>query len=200
MKYMTKIEPKEDLAKELTPSEYAAKALFDFAIDREDVKFLLEKPPEEHKLSNDTMEYELQILKIISTGWSISFYLSEHPLKLPVAEKFWEQVHLFSDTITSTTELTIGKKVDYFNVLKERLDAYLDSLKELTKDSDPLSIIGPEFAKFCGDKDDVFAMLTGSKMFAATLNRIKDFFDTIDDWNQSNESNEINQGNESKNN
>ena len=177
---MKKIEPKEDLAKELSPSEYAAKALFDFAIDREDIKFLLEKPPEEHKLSKDTMEYELQILKIISTGWSISFYLAEHPLKLSIAEHFWENVHSFSDTITSTTELAIGKKVDYFNVLKERLDTYLDSLKGLTNETDPLSIIGPEFAQFCGDKDDVFAMLTGSKMFAATLNRVNEFFETID--------------------
>jgi len=186
-------EPKEDLSKELPPAEYAAKSLFDFAIDREDVKWLLAKPPEEHKLSKDTMEYELQLLKIICTGWSISFYLADHPLKLKIAENFWELVHSFSDTITSTTELTIGKKVDYFNVLKERLDAYLDSLKGLTTETDPLSIIGPEFAQFSGDKDDVFAMLTGSKMFAATLKRVKDFFETIDDLDQNNE---INQGND----
>jgi len=181
---MKKIEPKEDLEKDLSPSEIVAKALFDFAIDREDIKWLLAKPPEAHKLSQDTMEYELQLLKIISAGWSISFYLADHPFKLPVAEKFWEHVHSFSDTITSTTELTIGKKVDYFNVLKERLDTYLKSLKGLTDETDPLSIIGPEFAQFCGDKDDVFSMLTGSKMFAATLNRVKEFLDNIDDLDQ----------------
>jgi len=194
---MKTIEPKEDIAKEQTPSESAAKALFDFAIDREDVKWLLAKPPQEHKISKDTMEYELQVLKIISTGWSISFYLADHPLKLKIAEKFWEQVHSFSDTITSTTELTIGKKVDYFNVLKERLDTYLNSLKGLKQDTDPLSIIGPEFAQFCGDKDDVFAILTGSKMFATILNRVKDFLETIDDLNQGNE---INQEEDAENN
>jgi len=194
---MKTIEPKEELAKELSPSEYAAKSLFDFAIDREDVKWLLAKPPEEHKLSKDTMEYELQILKIISTGWSISFYLAEHPLKLQVAEHFWGHVHSFSDTITSTTELTIGKKVDYFNVLKERLDMYLNSLTGLTDETDPLSIMGPEFAKSCGDKDDVFAMLTGSKMFAATLKRVKDFLETIDELDQNNG---INQGNDAEQN
>jgi hypothetical protein len=183
---MKTIEPKKDLEKDLSPSEYAAKALFDFAIDREDVKWLLAKPPEEHKLSKDTMEYELQILKIISTGWSISFYLADHHLKFEVAEHFWKHVHSFSDTITSTTELTIGKKVDYFNVLKERLDAYLNSLKGLTEETDPLSIIGPEFSQFCGDKDDVFAILTGSKLFAATLKRVKDFIETIDDPDQAN--------------
>jgi hypothetical protein len=192
---MKTIEPKEDFEKEVPPSEHAAKALFDFAIDREDVKWLLAKPPEDHKLSIDTMEYELQLLKMISTGWSISFYLADHPLKLKIAEKFWESVHSFSDTITSTTELTIGKKVDYFNVLKERLDTYLNSLKGLTDETDPLSIIGPEFAKFCGDKDDVFAILTGSKMFAATLNRVREFLETIDDLDQGNG---INQGNDAE--
>ncbi|ETR73070.1 MAG: cytoplasmic protein [Candidatus Magnetoglobus multicellularis str. Araruama] len=176
---MEKIEQNEDLSKELSPSEYAAKALFDFSIDREDVKFLLSQPPEDHNISKDTMEYELQLLKIISTGWSISFYLGDDPLKMKIAERFWEYVHSFSDTITSTTELTLGKKVDYFNVLRERLSAYLDSLKGISTETDPLSIIGPEFGKFCGDKDDVFTMLTGSKMFAATLNRVKDFLETI---------------------
>jgi hypothetical protein len=85
--------------------------------------------------------------------------------------------------------------VDYFNVLKERLDTYLNSLKGLTDETDPLSIIGPEFAKFCGDKDDVFAILTGSKMFAATLNRVREFLETIDDLDQGNG---INQGNDAE--
>jgi len=177
---MKKTETKDEQSQDLSPSEQTAHALFDFSINREDVKYLLEQPPTDHKISRDTMEYELQMLKIITTGWSISFYLADHPMKMEIAESYWDHVHNFSDTITSTTELTMGKKLDYFNALKDRLDAYLDSLKEITKDTDPLNVIGPEFAKFCGDKDDVFAILTGSKLFALTLKRVRDYLEETD--------------------
>ena len=57
-----------------TEIEKAAEALFNFAVDREDVKALVANLPEETDIQGVTVEYELQILKIISVGWSISYY------------------------------------------------------------------------------------------------------------------------------
>ena len=45
--------------------------LFNFAIDRGDIKWLMERLPNEANVKRNTVEYELQILKIISVGWSI---------------------------------------------------------------------------------------------------------------------------------
>jgi hypothetical protein len=57
-----------------TEIEKAGEALFNFAVDREDVKALVANLPEETDIQGVTVEYELQILKIISVGWSISYY------------------------------------------------------------------------------------------------------------------------------
>jgi len=47
----------------------AGEDLFNFAIDREDAKMLMAHLPEEADIKRSTVEYELQILKIISIGW-----------------------------------------------------------------------------------------------------------------------------------
>ncbi|KPA17684.1 cytoplasmic protein [Candidatus Magnetomorum sp. HK-1] len=176
---MSKTKEKEE-SQELSKPEQVGKSLFEFSIDREDIKWLLEQQADDSKIPPNTIEYELQLLKIISVGWSISFYLVDHPLKDAIAEFYWHHIQSFSETIASTTELTIGKKIDYFSILKERLDTYVDALKRITADSDPLKIVGPEFANFCGNKDDVFSVLTGSKLFATTLNRVKEYLEGID--------------------
>lgn len=59
--------------------EKAGQDLFDFAVDREDVRTLLEYLPEKADISRSKVEYELRLLRIISVGWSISYYLQSHP-------------------------------------------------------------------------------------------------------------------------
>jgi hypothetical protein len=59
---------------EKTGVEKAGKDLFNFAVDREDVKVLVANLPEDAGIRGVTAECELQILKIISLGWSISYY------------------------------------------------------------------------------------------------------------------------------
>jgi hypothetical protein len=61
-------------SRQKTEIEKAGEALFNFAVDREDVKALVANLPEETDIQGVTVEYELQILKIISVGWSISYY------------------------------------------------------------------------------------------------------------------------------
>jgi len=53
---------------EKTAVEQAGEDLFKFAFDREDVKILMGRLPEKAPTIRNTVEYELQILKIVSTG------------------------------------------------------------------------------------------------------------------------------------
>jgi hypothetical protein len=157
--------------------EKAGTDLFNFAVDREDVKALMARLPEEADIQRVTVEYELQILKIISVGWSISYYLEKGPHKTQLAELYWQAVQKFSETISTSTELMTGHEINYFQILKDRLNMYLHALNENPSVSQPVSVIGPEFAKTCGNVDDAFTVLTGAKMFTAAIGSVKEYLE-----------------------
>ncbi|MFO7556557.1 MAG: hypothetical protein R6W88_15260 [Desulfobacterales bacterium] len=159
--------------------ENARDNLFNFAIDREDIKWLMEHLPKEADIKRDTVEYELQLLKIISVGWSISYYLGNSPHKDQLLELFWMAVYEFSQQLSTTTELIIGHDIDYFQVLRDRLDMYVEAMAQKPDAPEPAIVIGPEFARTCGNVDDVFTFMTGSKMFISTIGRVKEFLITI---------------------
>lgn len=165
---------------EQTEVEQAGENLFNFAVDREDIKALVELLPEEAKCKPAAVEYELQLLKIITTGWSISFLLEEYSSKDQLAETFWKLIHEFSESLSDTTGLMTGHDIDYFEVLKNRLDMYVAALTEKPDMTEPAAVIGPEFAKVCGDADDVFTVMTGSRMFIITVARIKEYLESLD--------------------
>jgi len=169
----------ENSAEKKTGIEKAGEDLFNFAVDREDVKALVAKLPEETDIQGVTVEYELQILKIISVGWSISYYLEKGPQKNQLAEFYWQAVQQFSKSLSASTELMTGQEIDYFRILKDRLDMYLGALNENPYVSQPVSVIGPEFARTCGNVDDAFTVLTGSKMFSATIGSVKEYLEAI---------------------
>lgn len=154
--------------------------LFNFAIDRKDIKWLMERLPKEANIKRSTVEYELQILKIISVGWSISYYLEKNPRKNPLLELFWMTIYEFSQQLATTTELMIGQDIDYFQILKQRLDMYVDALAQHPEASEPSTVIGPEFARTCGNADDIFTFMTGSKMFLSTTGQVKEYLATIE--------------------
>ncbi|MGB5750482.1 MAG: hypothetical protein WBM69_26170 [Desulfobacterales bacterium] len=54
-------------------AEQAAEDLFNYAIDREDVNWLMSNLAKEADIKRTTVEYEFPILKIISVGWSLSY-------------------------------------------------------------------------------------------------------------------------------
>ncbi|MBW2405906.1 MAG: hypothetical protein JRF17_00935 [Deltaproteobacteria bacterium] len=153
--------------------------LFSFAIDREDIKWLMERLPQEANIQRSTVEYELQILKIISVGWSISYYLENNPQKNPLLELFWMAIYEFSQHLSTTTELMIGQDIDYFQILKERLDMYVEAMAKKPDAPEPSTVIGPEFARTCGNEDDIFTFMTGSKMFLSTTVQVKEYLDKI---------------------
>jgi hypothetical protein len=149
--------------------------LFNFAVDREDVKWLMVRLPEEANIKRSTVEYELQILKIISVGWSISYYLENNPLKNPLLEPFWMAIYEFSQHLSTTTGLLIGQDIDYFRILKDRLDMYVNAMAQNPDAPEPTAVIGREFARTCGNVDDIFTFMTGSKMFISATGRVKEY-------------------------
>ena len=159
--------------------EKAVEDLLEFAVDREDLKWLMNRLPEEADIKRVTVEYELQILKIIGVGWSLSYYLANSPQKTALLELFWKGINEFSHGISTTTEYMIGQNIDYFQILKDRLDMYVAALSKNPDAPEPALVIGPEFAMICGNVDDVFTFMTGSKMFISTINKVKAYLEAI---------------------
>ncbi len=153
--------------------------LFNFAVDRDDLKTLMANLPEEDIARRSAIEYELQILKIISVGWAIVYYLENSPYKDDIAASFWEMVYEFSHDISVTTGLMTSQDIDYFKKLRERLDMYVNALAKKTGVHEPAAVIGPEFAKKCGNIDDIYTIMAGSRMFIITIGSIKEYLELI---------------------
>ncbi|CAN2044036.1 conserved hypothetical protein [Candidatus Magnetomoraceae bacterium gMMP-1] len=169
----------ENSKKKQSKIEKTAEDLFNFAIDRNDLKILMAHLPKQADIKQSAVEYELQILKIISVGWSISYYIENCPQKNMLSEFYWKAVQEFSYSISSTSELMIGQEIDYFQILKDRLNMYVDAMNKKSDAGDPAVIIGPKFANTCGNADDVFTVMTGSRMFISTISSVKQYLEDI---------------------
>ncbi|MDT8378663.1 MAG: hypothetical protein RQ739_07210 [Desulfotignum sp.] len=161
--------------------EETAQNLAAFAVDRTDLKTMLKSLPAESSLNRVTLEYELGILKILAVGWGISFYMPVSDRNKPVlSESFWQVIQEFSQNISTLTETSTGQQIDYFNILKERLDIYVTQMQQASGDTmDPSAVMGPAFARTCGCPDNPVAMLTGSRMFALTLGGVKEYLAAV---------------------
>lgn len=161
--------------------EDLARNLATFAIDRSDLKQLIGAIPEDTTLNMTTLEYELQILKILSVGWAISFYMPvSNKNKEPLAQHFWENIREVAEKISTLTQTTSGKEVDYFAIIKERLDTYLKVMQNVPEGVDnPAGVMGPAFAVACNHAGDAIAVLTGTKMFTLTLGAVKEYLNAV---------------------
>ncbi len=161
--------------------EQLARNLASFAIDRKDLGELLAALPRENKLNMTTVEYELGILKILSVGWGIAFYMAATDKnKAPLTETYWEMIREISQNISTLTETTTGTQIDYFNILKERLESYVGQMQtNPNQASEPTAVIGPIFAQICNSPDDPMAILTGTKMFTLTLGAVKEYLTAV---------------------
>jgi hypothetical protein len=160
--------------------EQAAEDLFNFAVDREDVKTVLAVVPKQADVEIGKVEYELGILRIISVGWSISYFLEHSPYKDRLAQVYWKAVQEFSRSISASAGLMIGKEIDYFQVLKDRLNKYVEAMRQKPRASEPAVVIGPEFANACGNVNDVYAVMAGTRMFITTVGTVKTYLQTIE--------------------
>ncbi len=154
-------------------------SLANFSLDRESVLFALSRLPEEESINKVTIEYEIQLLKILSVGWSISYFMENHSEKAQLIENFWDVLFEFSKNLSSVTSLAIGKEVDYFKALKERIDIYLQALAEAPHVKDPASVIGPTFARLCGNTDNVHVIMAGNRVFHLSLEGVKRYLESV---------------------
>ncbi|MFP4159694.1 MAG: hypothetical protein ACLFQ9_05405 [Desulfobacterales bacterium] len=155
--------------------EKAGEDLFNFAVDREDVKELMAQLPESADIEAPAVEYELPVLKIITVGWSAAYLLENSPHKTPLMEVYWNTVREFSRSLSETAGLMTGQDIDYFELIKQRFDTYLAAMNNNPEAGDPAAVIGPAFAEACGNRDDVFTVLAGSRMFVGTLNCVREY-------------------------
>lgn len=165
------------------PLDPVTEGLFNFAIDREDVKWLVANLPAEAKAEANTVEYELQLVKIIFVGWGILYAMDDTPFRQNLAEHYWQAVHELAGNVSHTTGLMIGKEVDYFAAMRERLDHYLGSLQQ-DKGADPAGVVGREFARYCGVPDDLFTAMAGSRLFVATIGRVREYLAAVSEASQ----------------
>jgi hypothetical protein len=172
---MTNAEPQH-----LTVQE-TARNLAGFAVDRTDLKQILATLPQEPGLNLTTIEYELGILKILTVGWGISFFMPVKDKNKPLlSESFWQMIQEFSQNISTLTETTTGRQIDYFFILKERLDTYVGHMQgTFDETTDPAAVMGPAFAASCGCPDNAVAILSGSKMFSLTLRAVKEYLASV---------------------
>jgi hypothetical protein len=157
--------------------ETAALDLFNYAVDREDVKILMARLPTEGEAKRNTVEYELQILKIIGVGWSIAYHVERPSLRNQLAEHYWTAVQGLSQSLSSAAGLMVGQQIDYFQILKDRLNLYVEAMGRKPNASEPAVVIGPEFARICGNADDVYTVVTGSRMFSAVIAGVRQYLD-----------------------
>jgi len=159
--------------------EQAVEDLFNFAVDREDIKALIASLHESADITRESVEYELQILKIISVGWAIPYYLGNSPQKDLIGACYWQAVQNFAQSLSETFGLMVGHPIDYFQILKDRLDTYVNALQQQSDASEPAAVIGPEFAEACGNRDDIFTVMIGSRMFLAVIGGVKYYLETL---------------------
>jgi len=154
---------------------HAGEQLFQYAIDRGDMGAILDALPLAVPEKRVALEYEIQLLRIISVGWAISFFLADDGRKAELGQHFWERVRAFSTTLSTSASLTVGADIDYFDILRQRLDGYVGALDAAGKIPEPAMAIGPAFAEICGDRDDACAILAGTKMFSHTINSVREY-------------------------
>ena len=165
--------------KTVTELHEAGENLATFSVDREDIKQALANIPEGEAVNLVTVEYELQLLKILTAGWSISYHMNQASRKMDLAEHFWSLIRDFSKNISEVTATTTGTALDYFETLKERFNMYLQAM-EGADGSDPAAVIGPLFAETCKAKDNVFVVMSGSRLFNNTVAAVKEYLDAIE--------------------
>lgn len=160
--------------------EEVREVLINYSMDRQELNFLMGTLPESREINPVAVEYEIQILKIISVGWGISYFMVPKEKKKELAEAFWNSIRDVSLRISSATSASTGKDIDYFGILKGRLDLYIDALSQNPEASDPVHVIGPTFARISGHECDPHVILAGSKAFSLALGGVKAYLESVE--------------------
>ena len=154
--------------------------LVNFSVDRDDLNRILAMLPEDEAISKVTVEYEIPLLKIVSVGWAIPYYMENRPEKQALLESFWNAIDEFSRELSSVTSLTTGADINYFHMIKERVDTYVQALNMQPDAKDPAAVIGPTFAGICNAPDNIHVIMTGNRVFNVAIIGVKEYLAHID--------------------
>jgi hypothetical protein len=165
--------PDNELARAVEP-------LLQLALDRDEIKALLDQLPEGAAAQRPKVEYELQLLRIICVGWSIGYLLAASPRKQPLTEGFWEAVRSFSRNVSQVTGAMVGQEIDYFGTLKARFDTYLTAMRLRPDAPEPAAVLAPAFAELCGRAEDVFTVMIGARLVIASMSAVRAYLAALE--------------------
>ena len=152
--------------------------LSDYAIDRSEMHALISYIPKDANINRTAIEYEIQLLRILAVGWGINYYIKQDSFKQTLSESYWNSIREFSNNISSISALSssaLDSGFDYFEIIKQRLEIYLDEMRKHADSNEPTASIGPKFAQLCGHQNNAIIVWMGSKMFQSVLNQIKTY-------------------------
>ena len=164
---------------ENTNLEKVCENLVNFSVDRDDLNRLMAMLPEDEAVKRVTVEYEIPLLKIVSVGWTIAYYMENRPEKKALLESFWKAIDEFSKSLSDVTNLTTGADINYFHMIKERVDTYVQALNMQPDAKDPAAVIGPTFAGICNTPDNIHVIMTGNRVFNAAIIGVKEYLSHI---------------------
>ena len=161
--------------------ERAVGVLAGVATNREVIKRELSKlPDDDPQIKKTAVEYEIQLLRIVFTGWAVTYFMVDHSLKDELAESFWLSMNEFAGKLSAMASAgTDGKTVDYFGAIRERIQCYIDAMNTNMTEADPAIVVGALFSQLCGNADAQPIADAGKQVFVNTLNMVKMYLDTV---------------------
>ena len=158
-----------------TGLEKVSESLVNFSVDRDDLNRIMTMLPEDEAINRVTVEYEIPLLKIVSVGWAIAYLMEERPEKKTLLESFWKAIDEFSQSLSDVTNLTTGAEINYFHMIKERVDTYVQALNMQPDAKEPAAVIGPTFAGICNATGNIHVIMTGNRVFNAAIIGVKEY-------------------------
>ena len=153
----------------------AAEHLATYAFDKEGLKQILARIPDSEEIDRVGLEYEIQLLKIITVGWGINYFMEGRMEKQALLEASWNGIQAFSQNLNSVTSMMTGTKIDYFQIIRERLETYLAALRQQPEATEPIAVFGPAYAACCGHADNALVIMAGNRVFADTLQAVREY-------------------------
>ena len=160
------------------PGEYnkpkqLAHLLLNIAVNQRETKAALGGVETEAPINWVAVEYELQLMRIVTVGWAIAYFSDDIPVPEGLDETFWEGVRAYCTAVSAMTEPVLGSGADYFGTVRQRLEYYVRVMTHFADAADPVRVVGPAFAKLCGCEDSQEVIDIGRRVFSRCLARVQ---------------------------
>lgn len=167
------------IGRETTVQE-AADVLCEFSFDKTDIKPLWENYPSIEEKERVAFEYELQLLKIISVGWGLSYITGKSAFKENLADLFWKRIKDTASSLSQIAASTMGKEVDYFQAITERFEFYINVISGASETQTPGSVISQAFAAICKKEDDPYTVIAAKRVFNMSLTGVTAYMESVE--------------------